>query len=176
MKTIKTINIIVLAGSILMTSCNNSRNQTSAEAAVPNNFENPTSAEVSVPKTPEELKMELNQQELSDPTHYLIAKATMSENRIKTREAGLFREAEYSTDGYNIEGTIKNSASVARFKDVILTVQFLSKTGTVIEEAEYPFYEFYEPNSTTPFSLHVYPPDVMEKFSVSVKGASGVVN
>lgn len=169
----KTINFIVCAGLFLMTSCNNSGNQVSAEAAIPNNSENPASAEVFVPKTPEELKMELNQQELSNPTHYLIANAKMSENTVKTREAGLFREAEYSTDGYNIEGSIKNSASVARFKDVMITVKFLSKTGTIIEETDYPFYEFYEPNSTTPFSLHVYPPDAMEKFSVSVKNASG---
>jgi hypothetical protein len=126
------------------------------------------------PKTPQELKWELERQEKSNPREYLSAKATMSPNKVKTREAGLFRDAQYKDDGYNIEGTIKNSASIARFKDVVLTVTFLSQTGTKLDEKDYVFYEFYEPNSSKGFKLHTYPPEPTKQFSVKVKDATGV--
>lgn len=125
-------------------------------------------------KTAEELRMELELQEQISPNEYLSATATMSPNRVKTREAGLFRDAEYGTDGYNIEGTIKNTATIARFKDVVLTVTFMSQTKTVIEEKDYVFYEFCEPNSTKAFSLHLYPPDATDRFNVTVKNATAV--
>jgi hypothetical protein len=122
-----------------------------------------------VPKSPEELKMELKIQEQNNPLLYLSSdNATMKRNLVK--EEGLFRDAEY--DGYLIEGTIKNSASVARFKDVVLTVQFYSQTGTVIEEKDFVLYEFYEPNATRNFTLKLYPPEAMDKFGVEIKGAT----
>ena len=44
------------------------------------------STEQERPKTPEELKMELKNQELNDPTTYLSAEnVTMTENKVKTR-------------------------------------------------------------------------------------------
>jgi len=153
----KTITTLLIA-TVLLASCNNGGSSASANR----------------PKTPEELKAELKQQEQMNPLQYLEANGTMKENRVQTREEGLFHAAEFSTDGYNIEGTIKNSATVARFKDVVLTIKFMSKTETVIEEKDYPFYEFYNPNSTTPFALKVYPPSAMEKFGLSVKSATAV--
>ncbi len=134
----------------------------------------PSAVDSNRPKTPEELKMELKVQEQNSPTQYLTSTATMSENKVKTRDAGVFHDAEYSADGNNIEGTIKSSATVARFKDVVLTVTFMSETETVIEEKDYVFYEFYEPNSTKPFSLHVYPTAATKKFNVTVKNATAV--
>lgn len=116
--------------------------------------------------------MELKLQEQSSPADFLSASATLSPNRVEIREAGVFRDAEYGTDGYNLEGTVTNSATLARFKDVVLTVTFLSGTETVLEEQDYVLYEFVEPNATAAFSLHVYPPDATEKFNVSVKGAT----
>lgn len=133
---------------------------------------NSVSTEQSRPKTPEELKMELKNQELNDPTSYLSAEnVTMTENKVKTREAGLFRDAEYKTDGYFIEGSIKNTATLAKYKDVILTVTLFSQTETVIEEKDYVIYEFYAPNSVNPFSFKINPPSATNKFNVVVKGA-----
>jgi len=121
------------------------------------------------PKTPEELKMELKIQEQSSPTEYLTVNGeTMKHNLV--REAGLFRDAEY--DGWLVEGTIKNSATVAKFKDIVLTIKLLSQTETVIEEKDYVFYEFYEPNSSKQFSIKINPPTVTDKFNVSVKNAT----
>lgn len=50
----------------------------------------------------------------------------------------------------------------------------MSHTETVIEQKDYVFYEFYEPNSTEAFSLHLYPPAATNKFNVSVKNANDV--
>ena len=123
------------------------------------------------PKTPEELRMELQMQEQSSPTLYLfLSELTMKNNLVK--EAGLFRDAEY--DGSLVEGVISNSATIAKFKDIVLTIQLLSQTGTVIEEKDYVIYEFYEPNATKSFSIKIYPPDVTKKFNVSVKSASAI--
>jgi len=154
----KILFILISATALVLTSCNSGG----------------SFSEQDRPKTPEELRMELKVQEQSSPDEYLSATATMSPNRVKTREAGLFRDAEYGTDGYNIEGKIKNSATIARFKDVVLTVTFMSQTETVIEQKDYVFYEFYEPNSTNAFSLHLYPPDATDKFNVTVKSATAV--
>jgi hypothetical protein len=153
MKIMKLIVIALIA--IFFTSCNTGN----------------ISGNSDKPKTYEELKMELKQLEKINPNEYLSVTATINPNTVLIREAGFFRRAEYSTDGYNIEGIIKNSALVARFKDVVLTVTFMSKTETVIEEKDYVIYEFFEPNSTKSFSLHVYPPDATEKYNVTVKNA-----
>jgi hypothetical protein len=150
--------LLITATTLVFTSCNSGGSSSQQER----------------PKTPEELRMELKIQEQSSPVEYLSATATMSPKRVQTRAAGLFRDAEYGTDGYNIEGIIKNSATIARFKDVVLTVTFMSHTETVIEQKDYVFYEFYEPNSTESFSLHLYPPDATNKFNVSIKNATGV--
>lgn len=133
---------------------------------------NSASSEQARPKTPEELKLELKNQELNDPTTYLSAEnVTMTENKVKTRDAGLFRDAEYKTDGYFIEGSIKNTATLAKYKDVILTVTLFSQTETVIEEKDYVIYEFYGPNSVNAFSFKINPPSATNKFNVVVKDA-----
>lgn len=125
-------------------------------------------------KTAEELMKDLKTEEQKNPKSYLITKATISPNRVKIRNAGLFREAEYATDGYYINGIIKNTAKVARFKDVILLISYSSQTGTVIEEEEHILYEFYEPNISKSFSIHVYPPDAMSQFNVTIKTATSL--
>ncbi|MFZ4546131.1 MAG: hypothetical protein ACOYN4_01780 [Bacteroidales bacterium] len=123
------------------------------------------------PKSPEELRMDLKLQEQFDPTLYLtVSESTMKHNL--TRKAGLFRDAEY--DGWIIEGDIKNTASVAKFKDVVLTISLFSQTQTVIEEKDYVIYEFYSPNETKHFSFKIYPPEATNKFNVSVKSATAV--
>jgi hypothetical protein len=120
------------------------------------------------PKTPEELRLELKQQEQSTPQQYLeISGTTMKHNM--TRESGLFHDAEY--DGWLVEGVIKNSASIAKFKDIVVSISLISQTGTVIEEKDYVIYEFYEPNTTKKFAIKIYPPEVTDKFNVNVKTA-----
>lgn len=127
-----------------------------------------SSSQEAAPKSPEELKLELILQESAEPLTYVSAEeVTMNRNLV--REAGVFRDAEY--DGWIMSGTIKNSATLAKFKDVVLTVQFLSATESVIQEVDHAIYEYFEPGSTKPFSVKLYPPDAMDKFHVQVKSA-----
>jgi hypothetical protein len=120
-------------------------------------------------KTPEELREELRKQEMTSPTEYMkLEGVTMKRNLV--REAGFFRNAEY--DGSLVEGSIKNNASIARFKDVIIVVDFYSKTETQIGQKEFVLYEYYEPNSNENFSLKVYPPAEMGTYRVSIKNAT----
>ena len=120
-------------------------------------------------KTPEELREELLKHEMTSPTEYMkLEGVTMKRNQV--REAGFFRNAEY--DGSLVEGSIKNNASIARFKDVIIVVDFYSKTETQIGQKEFVLYEYYEPNSNENFSLKVYPPAEMGTYRVSIKNAT----
>lgn len=156
----KKILLTLLTTSLLLTSCGSDNASTSA-------------AEEQVKsKTPEELKAELAAQEKSAPLTYLTLEATMQEDKIKTRNEGLFRSAEYSPDGNTIYMTITNSATIAKYKDIVVTVTFYSQTETAIESKDFTFYEFFEPNSTKELQQKVYPPELMEKFGCEIKNAT----
>jgi hypothetical protein len=140
-------NLIFISIIIIIASCGSNRKQ----------------------KSPEELKMELKAQERANPTQYLsITESTMTANKI--REAGLFRDAEY--DGWIIKGSILSSATLAKFKDVVINVELYSQTGTVIEEKDYVIYEFYEPGTIKSFSLKINTPEATNKYNVSIKSAT----
>jgi hypothetical protein len=124
------------------------------------------------PLTPEELRAELKQQELFNPTGYLEYKdVTLQPQKKKIRNAGLFRKAEYVDDGALIEGYIVNKATLAKFKDVVIRVTFYSQTESIIDEQSYVFYEYYEPNSSKAFSLKVDPPKAYKTFGLQVTDA-----
>lgn len=120
-------------------------------------------------KTPAELKMELQMQENDNPLQYLrLENITMQRNKIK--EAGLFSNAKY--DGYLVTGQVKNSATMAKYKDLEVTVELYSQTKTVIESKSFVIYEYYEPNSTKDFSLKIDVPNAMKSFGTFVIGAT----
>lgn len=121
-------------------------------------------------KSPEELRMELKILEQSSPLDYVKIAEGASMNPNQTREAGLFRDAEY--DGYILNGAINNTATIAKFKDVTITIEFFSTTETLMEQKEHVFYEYYEPNSSKTFSLKIDPPADFDKFSISIKSAT----
>lgn len=120
-------------------------------------------------KSPDELKRELKVQEQAAPLKYISVENT-SMNPNKTRNAGLFHGAEY--DGYIVQGTIRNSATIAKFKDVVLSIKLMSKTNTIIDTKEYTIYEFFPPNSTKAFAIKVNPPEVTAQYNISVKNAT----
>jgi len=150
-----TNNILLLGFCLFMFSCGDSSGLGIGES--------------SKEKTPEELREELRKQEMNSPSQYVqLEGVTMKRNLV--REAGWFRSAEY--DGSVVEGSIKNTASIARFKDVVIVVEFYSKTETQIGQKEFVLYEYYEPNSNENFRLKVYPPAEMGSYRVSVKNAT----
>lgn len=154
----KKIIITLISTAILMTNCGGSAISATSE---------PTEK----PKTPEELKAELIAHEKTEPLTYLTVNASMRADQVQTREEGFFHSAEYSPDGNTIHGTIKNTSTMAKFKDIVLTVTYYSQTETAIESKDFVIYEFYVANSTTPFELKVHPPATMKKFGVQVKNA-----
>jgi hypothetical protein len=156
MTTLKTITLTIL--TIWLASCGGSSNYNDR------------------PKTPEELRAELRQQELSNPLDYLEAKnVKLQPQEKKVRNAGLFRNAEYAPDGAIIEGNFVNKATLAKFKDIVVKVSFYSQTKTLIEEKSYVLYEFYEPHSTKHFSMKIdVLPPASKTFSFEVTGATPV--
>ncbi|MCY1480304.1 hypothetical protein D3C87_59750 [compost metagenome] len=126
------------------------------------------------PKSPEELKMELEMLEQESPAKYINVNCKMFDSIVRTRRAGIFHDAEYKVVGKNIKGVIKNTATLARFKDLVVTVAFFSKTKTVIQQNDYTLYEFYEPNSEKSFMLYVKPPEDTNGFDIVVKSAVSV--
>ncbi len=124
-------------------------------------------------KTAEELKFELLQQENKSPITYLSSDdVTLQKLRIKTREAGLFHDAEYEDDGVLIEGYFKNKATLATFKDIRVKISFYSQTETLIDEQSYIMYEYYEPNSRKSFSFKIKEvPEAYKSFTFELTDA-----
>lgn len=153
---------LLLAGFLLV-SCNQSQNDSHGSNSL---------TEESRPKTPEELKAELKRNEEGNPTEYLHAEGKWVENNVKVKEESLFSDAEYQQDGYNLTGTIQNKASVATFKDVVLTVKYLSQTQSVITSENLTVYEYAQPNHTINFEFKVNPPEAFVSMSIEVAGAT----
>ena len=127
-------------------------------------------------QNPEVLKTQLVEQERSAPLLYLsIEGSQMQENRVQIRKQGLFHDAKYSDDGFNISCSIKNSATIAKFKDVVLTVTFYAKTEAPISSIDYPIHDFFEPGSTFPWKQHVYAPQETSTYGIEIKSASAAL-
>lgn len=103
-------------------------------------------------KSPEELKFELKEKEKSFPLSYLTLETNLSSNEVMTRAAGLFREAEFSQNGWNLKSDIVCTSSVAQFKDIKIEVEFISKTGSVIETQTITKYEYIKPGQKISFT------------------------
>lgn len=126
-------------------------------------------------KTPEELRNELKQKEQQNPLNYLedINIVLTPQYKLVKKET-LFRSAEYASDGVVLQGQIKNSATLAKFKDLRFKVKFYSKTETIIDEESYVLYEFFEPNSVRNISVKAETPISYEGFSFVIIGATPV--
>ncbi|MDC7997977.1 hypothetical protein [Gilvibacter sediminis] len=119
-------------------------------------------------KSSAELRMELKMQEDKNPMQYLeLEDVNMKGNKIK--EASLFSSAKY--DGYLVTGQVKNRASIAKYKDLEITVEFYSETETLIGSESFIIYEYFEPNSTQSISLKIQPPKAMKAFKAGITGA-----
>lgn len=85
--------------------------------------------------------MTIQEIEAAEPVNYLKADGTYNNNFIG--------------DKVKINGVITNSATVTTYKDIIVRVNFYSKTNTLIGTEDYTLYEFYPPNSSQEFKLKV---------------------
>jgi len=164
----KIIPFYIAVVFIFSTNCNNHGNSANNSST---NINAPTSHQ----KTPEELRSELKQIENNSPENYLTIKnATISDSMLLVVKPSFFNHSKYAKVGNIIRGMIRNNASIAKYKDVVITVSYYSKTETLIGSKDYTLYEYYEPHSNNQFSLHVYPPDGWSQFSVNIRTATGV--
>lgn len=134
-----------------------------------------TQAEEIRQKSPEELQTELQTLEEGEPLTYLEAKYRAEENFVKVKDAGLFSDAEYEADGWIVSGTITSSAALATFKDVVLTIGYVSATGTEISSEEQTAYMFITPKGAAPFEFKVHPPKETKDFTLTLNGATPTV-
>lgn len=94
-------------------------------------------------KSPEELKEDLAQKEQENPGEYLVIKnATFRRNLIGE---------------IVIEGKIKNTATVAGFKDIVIEASFLAPSGTVLDRKEFTRYEKLGPGYEVGFKFKANP-------------------
>lgn len=87
------------------------------------------------------------------------------------KKATLFRVAVYEDDGALIKGWIENTATFAKFKDIVVKVSYYSRTETLIDKKQFVIYDYYEPNSTKFFSIKVYPPSAYKEFGFQIVDA-----
>ena len=86
-------------------------------------------------------EMTILEKETSYPQNYLIT-------------GGKYRE-NFLGDKLKIAGYIENNASLTTYKDVVINVNFYSKTKTLLSTEQYTIYEFFPPASKKPFELKV---------------------
>jgi hypothetical protein len=127
-------------------------------------------------KTPEELRQELKQNEQGNPLGYVGShNENLKPNVVMIREGGLFRDAQYETQGDILSGSIKNSASVATFKDAVLKVSYISETNTVISSEQFTIYKVFAPGSDIAYGdIKTNPPAEMKSYNVQVIGATAI--
>jgi len=127
------------------------------------------------PKTPEELRQELKQNELNNPLTYVHSfSETLKPNRVETKKAGFFSDAQYEIQGYLLDGSVKNTASVGTFKDEVIKVSYISETNTVISTDQLTIYKILSPNGVAEYEFKVNPPADMKTFNVQLVGATAV--
>ncbi len=95
-----------------------------------------SSIEQPTKKSESELKAELLQTEQSNPTNYLTVSGTGRSN--------FWNEAV-------VEGDIYSSATLATFKDINISVEFLSKTDALLSIDEFMIYDFIKPGGKLHF-------------------------
>lgn len=107
-------------------------------------------------KSPEELRQELKMTEHQNYNQYLTVQTNTANYKLWT-------------DNYAITGSIKSTSSLARFKDAVLTVTFLTETDTELKSVNFVVYKFIEPNATTDFEIRTKMPSATKKYNIRIK-------
>jgi hypothetical protein len=115
--------------------------------------------EVARPKTAEELRAELLEREQSNPSEYLAVTGKYWRNLV---------------DQLVIEGDIGNNATLAKFKDPVVTVEWHSQTETLMGRESYKVYEFVQPSGSAHFKFKTNAPSEVKSIVLSVSEAQPV--
>lgn len=110
-------------------------------------------------KTAEELRQELYKKEKTRPGDYLSVTYKLNYKVLSGKD--------------EIIGTVYNSASMATFKDIVLTVTYSTNTDTELSRENYTLYEYVNPGSSKSFNIKTYSPSGTKKIGVYVQSATG---
>jgi len=108
-------------------------------------------------RTESDLRNELESKEKRNPKTYLSVDYDLNYRLFSGKD--------------EIKGTIYNSATMATFKDVILTVTYSSNTGTKLYSENFVVYDFIYPGSSTDFNIKTYSPEGTKQIGVKIKSA-----
>jgi hypothetical protein len=108
-------------------------------------------------KTESELRQDLSSKEGRNPKNYLSVDYDLSYKVLSGED--------------KITGTIYNTATMATFKDVVLTVSYSTQTNTSLGKENYVIYDYVYPGSSVPFTIKTYSPQGTKKIGVTIKSA-----
>ena len=175
MKYFKTVQgMAALAVLFLFQNCGGSASNTNTPPVPPNQSNQRATYNQDASKTPQELRAELLGQERNTPMEYLSVKnLKFQEQTRRVANGGLFNGAKYYPDGAIVEGDITNRATMAKYKDVMLTVSFFTKTNTFLDKASFVVYEYFEPRATKHFSYRINQlPEAFGDYKIQITAAS----
>lgn len=89
----------------------------------------------------QEKVMTVEEMESAEPLKFLTADGEYNKN--------------FWGNKFKIRGTIRNSATVATYKDAVVRITYYSKTKTEMGSKDFTIYETFAPNSVTKFELKV---------------------
>jgi len=102
---------------------------------------------------PDAIREKLKEKEEKNPLDYLTVTNIDADLKLKSLIKGAVM----------VKGKIKNTASVATFKDIKYELIFYSKTDAVIKTKNETLYEYIGPNSSKSFSKEVKISDILDK-------------
>jgi hypothetical protein len=135
---------------------NNSDNTQSNESVSNQNPTYNNTSRQSV-KTESELRQDLSTKEGRNPKNYLSVDYDLTYKVLSGQD--------------KITGTIYNTATMATFKDVVLTVSYSTETNTSLGKENYVIYDYVYPGSSIPFTIKTYSPQGTKKIGVTIKSA-----
>jgi len=110
-------------------------------------------------ESPDRLRAELLKDEKAKPKTYLSIIKQNNAHRI---------------DGWYVSGVIKNTASLAEFKDAVVIVSFYTQTQTHLTSQQYTLYQYFKPNKPQYFSFKVHAPKPTASINITIKDATAV--
>lgn len=108
-------------------------------------------------KSSDELRQELYRTEMNNPKNYLSTSYDLTYKVFSGED--------------KITGKIRNSATLATFKDVVLTVTYSTSTGTNLGSKNYVVYDYVYPGSSTDFLIKTTSPKGTKQIGVKVYSA-----
>lgn len=111
------------------------------------------------PKTPEEMRIDLQTTELRTPLNYLSADGRYWKNLM---------------DETVVEGDVRNSATLATYKDALVRFTFFSRSDTPIHHEDQRVYDYISPGSSVHFKFKFNAPSATDRVKFEVLRAAPV--